>query len=194
MEDWEEREWDRRVKQLPNKILNGIIKYHAVTLVMRLYEHIASLKYDELTLDRLTMDSFSASKRVAQREIDSQVIRQKTYDIGLWSTVIAYLADYTVYQVILAYTYYKYYQRKKARKQSLKVDMEDGNLEGAVALSLLTKSSSLAASRILGWYANAWGGSWGTLMYPGWGTLMAGQFCDGFIASVFDELQPVTVE
>jgi hypothetical protein len=102
------------------------------------------------------------------------------------------LADYSVHQVILAYTYYRYYQSKRSRQkvQKVKHEAEDDSDLAPLMLSYITKSTSLLLSRAFSLFASALGGAFGSVMYPGWGTLLGSQFADGVVASIFDELNP----
>eukprot|EP00545_Synedropsis_sp_CCMP1620_P014195 CAMPEP_0119009576 /NCGR_PEP_ID=MMETSP1176-20130426/4465_1 /TAXON_ID=265551 /ORGANISM="Synedropsis recta cf, Strain CCMP1620" /LENGTH=315 /DNA_ID=CAMNT_0006962119 /DNA_START=122 /DNA_END=1069 /DNA_ORIENTATION=- len=198
-EEWEQREWDMRLKALPSKVFVGLAKFHAITMVMRCFEFVAEKMVDEYTLDRLTMDPFDTALRVSKRTHNNAEIRSDMYRTCLWANVIAFMADYSVHQVILSYTYYQYYQSKRKRRKASAAnhpnDDDNNNSDlGPLMLSYLTKSTSLAMSRALGLFAAAFGGAWGSSLYPGWGTLMGSQFCDGVVASVFDELQPAVMK
>jgi hypothetical protein len=172
--------------------MNGILKFHAITMVMRCYEFLFEKIVDEYTLDRLTMDSFDAAQRVSKRTHNNTEFRSEMYGICLWSSAIAFLADYSVHQVILAYTYYRYYQSKRSRQkvQKVKHEAEDDSDLAPLMLSYITKSTSLLLSRAFSLFASALGGAFGSVMYPGWGTLLGSQFADGVVASIFDELNP----
>lgn len=194
-EEWEQREWDMRLKALPSKVFIGLAKFHAITMVMRCFEFVAEKMVDEYTLDRLTMDPFETAIRVSKRTHIKAEIRSDMYRTCLWANVIAFMADYSVHQVILSYTYYQYYQSKRKRRKANANPNDDDNSDiGPLMLSYLTKSTSLAMSRVTGLFAAAIGGAWGSALYPGWGTLMGSQFCDGVVASVFDELQPAVMK
>lgn len=182
-------EWNRRVKELPNKIIVGLGKLHAITMVMRCYEFIAEKWFDEFTLDRLTMDPFEASIRASNRTRTKGELGREMYQTCLWANIVAFMADYSVHQIILAFTYYRYYQSRKKRKS-----VESNDVIGPLMLSYMTKSTSLLFSRFVGLFASALGGGWGSMVYPGWGTLVGAQLCDAVVASVFDELQPSTMK
>jgi hypothetical protein len=179
-------EWDRRLKELPHKIMVGLAKFHAITMLMRCYEFIAEKLLDEFTLDRLTIDPFETALRLSKRSRTKGELSREMYTTCLWANIVAFLADYSVHQVILAYTYYQYYQAKRKRKKA--GDTSDDL--APLMLSYLTKSTSLIVSRGFGLFASAVGGAWGTSFYPGWGTIVGSQFCDGVVTSIFDELQP----
>lgn len=179
-------EWDRRLKELPSKIMIGYAKFHAITMLMRCYEFIAEKIVDEFTLDRLTVDPFEMAIRTSDRTHTKGELRKQMYTTCLWSNIIAFMADYSVHQVILAYTYYRYYENKRKRRKAGEDDVDLAPL----MLSYLTKSTSLIVSRGVGLFASAVGGAWGSTFYPGWGTVIGAQFCDGVVGSVFDELQP----
>lgn len=168
------------------KIYNGILKFHAITLVMRFYESVAARICDDITLDRLTMDPFRVGKLLSEKVEDKREVSRRMYDTCLWSNVIAFLADYSVHQVILVYGYYVYYRAKRSR-QKQKGD-SSAVIDGPMYLSFLMKSTRLAFSRLMGLYAAAFGGAWGSRFYPGWGTLLGSQLGDGMTGTFFDTI------
>lgn len=182
-----QKEWNSRIKTLPKKIFHGILKFHAITMVMRVVEYIAEKLVDEFTLDRLTIDSFSHAQRLSKRSHDKSHLRKQMYDVCLWSSAIAFFADYGVHQAILSYTYYRYYSNKKSRRKLEDADEDD---MAPLMFSFFTKSTSLFLSRSIGLVASAFGGAYGSAFYPGWGTLFGSQFGDGVVSTLFDELQP----
>lgn len=189
-EEWEEREWNLRIKALPKKIAQGILKFHAITMVMRTLEFAAEKLVDEFTLDRLTMDSFSHAQRFSKKSHDNSQLRKEMYDVCLWSSAIAFFADYSVHQMILSYTYYRYYANKRSRRKLEEADETKEEDLAPLMFSFFTKSTSLFLSRSIGLVASAFGGAYGSTFYPGWGTLFGSQFGDGVVTTLFDELQP----
>jgi hypothetical protein len=166
-------EWDKRWKAFPNKFLIALGKYHAVTLLLRVYEYVASKCCSEETLDKLTMDYVAASRTMA-RKVDIPNGRvhafAKMTDTTFWSNLLITLADYSVHQVLFCYGYYKYYQyqqRKKKPKKDLSSDEKK-----QITKECIGTSSHLLASRGCGLVCSAVGAGIGTLLYPGWGTLM----------------------
>ena len=83
-EEWEEREWKRRTDALPKKVGTGLLRFHAITALMRFYEFVLGryiLKVDcadkaSMTstsneqaiavMDKLTRDPYQASLRTSQ--------------------------------------------------------------------------------------------------------------------------------
>uniref|UniRef100_A0A7S1VHS6 Uncharacterized protein n=2 Tax=Grammatophora oceanica TaxID=210454 RepID=A0A7S1VHS6_9STRA len=195
-EEWEEREWKKQMDELPKKIYHYFVKYHVIILLMRLYEEIASRRYDDVTLDRLTMDYFKAGLRVPTQTNDRGLVIREVYDICFWSNIIAYLADYSVHQVLLGYTYWVYYQKRRQRLkdgrsetpavESATTAEEEEQEGGAMVLSFCIKSSRIIVSRALGLLAAAYGGALGTLYWPGWGTIIGLQMGDGMVYTAFD--------
>jgi len=190
-EEWEEREWEKRIHLLPKKIIIGICKFQATTMIMRFLEFVAEKTVDEFTLDRLTIDSFAFAQRLARKTTDKTEIRQEMYQVCLYSSVISFLADYCVHQVILFYTYYRYYisRRNRRNRHETSESTEDPL---PLIFSCLTKSTTLLLSRSCGLFAAAFGGGFGSMLYPGWGTTIGSQCCDGVVSSIFDELQSAT--
>jgi ribosomal protein S21 len=165
----------------------GLAKFHAITMLMRCYEFIAEKLLDEFTLDRLTIDPFETALRLSKRSRTKGELSREMYTTCLWANIVAFLADYSVHQVILAYTYYQHYQAKRKRKKA-------GDTSDDLAppmLSYLTKSTSLIVSRGFGLFLQLPSVAHGERRsIPGWGTIVGSQFCDGVVTSIFDELQP----
>ncbi len=87
-------------------MLTAFAKYHAITLVMRLYESLAAQRYDKIMLDKLTMDPFHAAHKVVAKsdESTSQTqIAKEMFHTTSEANLIAFLANYSVHQVILCY-------------------------------------------------------------------------------------------
>ena len=56
----------------------------------------------------------------------------------------------------------------------------------AVTLLLFMKSSRIALSRGVAWFAASYGGAYGTTLWPGWGTILGTSIGDAVVASVLD--------
>ena len=140
---------------------------------MRLYESIADHYYDKITLDKLTMDTFYASKNIASdnemqlkslkrsSSSDTSVggggssgssnaqkmeVATKMFNTSLWANFIAFLADYSVHQVILCYGYYVYINERRKRLKSQQE--QQGKVEGTGAAdSPATTSSETPANK-----------------------------------------------
>lgn len=167
-------------------MLTAFAKYHAITLVMRLYELIADKYYDKVTLDKLTMDPFSASLRIsAKGESDTTVARQM-FHTTFWANMIAFMADYSVHQAILCYGFYIYTKdkRKKIREGE---ETEEEGFHGAVMTSMMKKSTQLFISRGFGLFCSSIGGAVGTIVWPGWGTLLFSNMGEGASGVLLDD-------
>jgi hypothetical protein len=182
-------EWSLRLESLPRRIAVAFAKYHAIVLVMRLYEHVASKYVDEVTLDRLTIDTFECAKRTAHAEERPGPLF-RSMCITCWrANTISFLADYSVHQIILAYGYFLYIQEKRKR---IRERHETGNGDwqtSALALSFVHKSALLAFSRGVGLAFSSLGGAVGTLVWPGWGTLAGTNLGDSLALSLTDDVQ-----
>jgi hypothetical protein len=179
------------------------MKYHAITLVMRMYEEIASRFVSIVMLDKLTLDTFASAKR-RERENKKSSIMEMTRE-GWYANLIAFLADYSVHQVILAYGYYSYIHQHRLEKRQKRLaaaanqtpadngDDDDHDKEhdplhpGSLVLSYTKKSTLLALSRIIALAMASVGGALGTMVVPGWGTLAGTNFGDGIAASLTDD-------
>lgn len=158
---------------------------------MRTYEHLASLRYDKVVMDKLTMDPFHAAKKIAATEQkDSAVIAKEMFYSTFWANVIGYMADYSVHQIIICYGYYVYVRRKRQQAEANKSGDENAVvLDGAFWTSLLRKSTQLFVSRSFGLVCSAVGGAMGTLWWPGWGTMLLANMGEGAAAVVMDDGQ-----
>uniref|UniRef100_A0A7S3DRU9 Uncharacterized protein n=2 Tax=Entomoneis paludosa TaxID=265537 RepID=A0A7S3DRU9_9STRA len=185
--EWSEREWAKRFEVLPTKLITAYMKYHATTLIMRLYEHLASRNVSTSELDKLTLDPFSSAKR-RQKQGETPTFMESTRES--WNAnLIAYLADYSLHQIILAAGYYVYV-RDRQRKMHTNRDSnsEDSELHtGSLALSFMKKSTLLGISRFVCLSFASIGGGIGNIFYPGWGYMFGFNMGDGFGATVLDE-------
>mmetsp|Transcript_10851 Transcript_10851/g.22957 ORF Transcript_10851/g.22957 Transcript_10851/m.22957 type:complete len:400 (-) Transcript_10851:192-1391(-) len=113
-EEWERREWDKRVEALPGKIGWALLRFHACTGIMRFYEFVMGryiLKVDVAsralvgdggvggtnstgpsdsafeTMDKLTRDPFLSSKRTAQiLQNEANILGKVTSSTGTETT------------------------------------------------------------------------------------------------------------
>ena len=123
-------EWDKRWKTFPKKTVTALVKYHAVTLILRLYELVASKVVEMHRLNKLTMDPFVMSKRIASR-IESrspiggkvETVRDHKIHVAvnmtsttLWANLLPFCADYSLHQALLCYGYFKYYNYQRQRR------------------------------------------------------------------------------
>jgi hypothetical protein len=200
-------------------LLTALAKYHAITLVMRLYESIADRFYDKVTLDKLTMDTFYAAQKLTGKDQFESSIRTTSkastnsksnmeiasnmFQTTMWANVIAFLSDYSVHQVILCYGYFIYIrERRKRMKQQQEQgeglpptprrqqqDEEDDRLmdQGAILASFLKKSTRLLVSRGVGLVFGSCGSAVGTIVWPGWGTLLFANLGEGTVGTLLDE-------
>ena len=150
---------------------------------MRTYEYIADKFYDSVTMDKLTMDTFRASlKLTSESDESSGKVARTMFHTTLWANTIAFMADYSVHQVILCYTYYRYVQQRRRNK-------EEEGFNGAIMSRLLKKSSQLMTSRGVGLFCSAVGGAMGTIVWPGWGTLLFSNLGEGAAGVIVDDGQ-----
>ena len=188
-----QEEWEKRWKVFPSRFLTAFAKYHVITILMRTYEHLASLRYDKIVLDKLTMDPFFASKKVVASEkkgSDNATVAKEMFYTTFWGNSIAFLADYSVHQVILCYGYYVYIRRKQQQQQAATLPKGNENavvVDAAIWTSLLRKSTQLFVSRAFGLICSALGGAVGTLWWPGWGTVLLSNMGEGAAAAVMDD-------
>jgi hypothetical protein len=165
--------------------LTAFAKYHVITLTVRLYEYVAAQCHDKVTLDKLTMDPFYAATRMTASNgsnSDNQKIAREMFHTSLWANVISFMADYSVHQVILCYGYYIYVRERRKRGGE-----EEEGMNGAIVTSLLTKSTRLLVSRAAGLVASSTGSAIGTVVWPGWGTLLFGNMAEGLSGVVLDD-------
>jgi hypothetical protein len=179
-----QEEWDKRWKGLSQKVFTAFAKYHAITLVMRLYESIAGKFYDNVTMDKLTMDPFHASLQIsAKGQSDTKVARQM-FQTTLWANTIAFMADYSIHQAILCYGYYIYVRDRRKRNSN---GEEEEGFNGTVMTSMLKKSTQLMVSRGFGLFCSSVGGAVGTVVWPGWGTLLLSNMGEGASSALLDD-------
>jgi hypothetical protein len=191
-----QEEWAKRWKVFPSRLFTAFAKYHVVILVIRLYEHIAAKKYDKVILDKLTMDSFHAARKLVaqttpEHRDNTEIARQMFYTT-FWSNLIGFLADYSVHQVILCYGYYRYVQKRRRRRRLNTKDNQNDEkegMDGAIFTSLVKKSTQLMVSRSFGLVCSSVGGGVGTVLWPGWGTLLVSNMGEGAAGVILDDGQ-----
>ncbi|CAJ1950890.1 unnamed protein product [Cylindrotheca closterium] len=184
---WETEEWEKKWSSLQSKAVVAFAKFHAVTLVMRLYEKIAAKYYDEVRMDKLTMDPFTASLTMSAKGETKSEVMHSMFHTTFSANLIAYMADYSVHQAILFYGYYIYIRdRRKKRLQEGEGEDKEG-FNGALATSMLKKSTQLAISRGFGLVCTAIGGGVGTILWPGWGAILVGNMGDSVGSMVLDD-------
>lgn len=188
-----QREWKKRIEELPTKLAVALAKYQAVILVMRLYEHLASKFVTEVTLDKLTMDTFSGAKRSAAQGKEGYQMGREMLSTCWNANLISYLADYSIHQMILLFGYYMYVrdQRNKRRRQiePSETDEHTDEMEnGPLVLSIIRNSTLLAMSRGIGLSFAAAGGAVGSMLVPGWGTLIGTNLGDGFAVTLTEDM------
>lgn len=214
-------EWDKRWKTFPLKFVHALIKYQAVTLILRSYELVASKIVNFKQLDKLTTDPFAISRRLATKLSEQKSSpRNKKNNTAptneslhvtismtqttLWANFLPFCADYSLYQGLLCYGYYKYYTLRRQRRllelaQTSPSDPDEQDsiyererivsLEERTALvkDLTEKSTRLASNRGLGWFCSSVGAGVGSVVWPGWGTLVVSAMGDAAAGMVLDD-------
>ena len=187
----------------PERFITAFAKYHVITLVMRSYELVAEQFCDKLTMDKLTMDTFSKAKQITASSVTSsdttkggnsttnKEIANEMFHTSLWANLIAFLSDYTVHQAILCYVYVQYIRRQRAQNRTREepTDNEEDVVDGALLASFLKKSTLLSVSRGVGLICSAGGSAIGTLVRPGWGTLLCASMGEAMAGVIVDDGQ-----
>ena len=58
-----QNEWPKRWESFPKKLMVAYGKFHAITIMMRVYESLAAKLYDDVFVDALTVDTYSSTLR-----------------------------------------------------------------------------------------------------------------------------------
>eukprot|EP00977_Amphora_coffeiformis_P008560 scaffold1936_cov154-Amphora_coffeaeformis.AAC.10 len=189
-EEWENQEWPKRWEGFSKKLLVAYAKYHAITVVMRIYEAIAAKMYDDVMVDKLTIDTYSSTLR--REKAGQKTTSREVFSECWYSNLVCYLADYSVHQVIVTFGYYMYVreQRRKLKSQNEKEAREAANElhPGSLVLSFTKKSVALGFTRAVGLLFASLGGVIGTSFWPGWGTVIGINMGDGFAITITDEI------
>ncbi|MGK3760512.1 MAG: hypothetical protein ACI8RD_012829 [Bacillariaceae sp.] len=200
------------------KLATALTKYHAVTLILRLYEYIADklLRGDLQLMDKLTMDPYSMSKRIASKiesKNEMETVRDHPIYVGttmtsttFYANLLSFCADYSLHQGLLCYGYYKYYNYQRSKRLDIAtsdLDFENdysgigsptrnfiNNLtedDKILVKDLGTQSSKLVSNRGLGLICNAIGGGIGSIIWPGWGTIIISSLGDSVSGMIMDD-------
>lgn len=188
----------------------ALTKYQTVTLILRFYEFVASKIVDMHKLNKLTMDPFAMAKRTA-RKIETkshgrETVRDHKLSVGfsmtgatLWANALPFLSDYSLHQALLCFGYFKYYNYQRQRRLLAAANSDDDAAEGSngttslteeekeLARDLAARSSRLAASRGLGLMCSSIGAGIGSVIWPGWGTIMVSAIGDGAAGMLIDD-------
>ena len=186
----------------------SLAKYHAIVLVMRGFEYVAEKIVNVVVLDKLTMDTFECARRktIDEGKQGYELVK----DMGttcFYANLIAFLADYTVHQAIMLYGYYVYIQEQRRRRKQKRLADRSGSAadgrelsgtgdelhSGALALSLLKKSTLLFLSRGVGLVFCSAGGAVGSMWpWPGWGCVAGCNLGDTAAASLTEEMTDIS--
>jgi len=181
-QEWEQREWKYHFETFPKRCGVALAKYHACTLVMRFYEYMA-LFHSNLsfaTVDKLTKDVHgSAQRKLKRNQGDKIQTGQQMFVTSLYANAIGVLSDISVQQCLLFWGYSLYYYRQRRSSKQPP--------PGGLLLSLCFKSCSMIVSRGMAWVASATGACIGTMVYPGWGTVVGTQLGDGLAGALFEK-------
>lgn len=242
--EWEEVEWNKRIKTIPDKIKTALLRYHALILIMRSYEFVFERIVSREMMDKLTKDTFKTSvhksREIKNGERPSEGYRKEMFETCIYSNFISFLSDYTIQQAVLTFGYYAYFKNARNRKKlkdsdelslnlNYKVSKADDDLfedptkenitdeaekelkeapteetedegdandedklakidnTGTLAFTYIYKSFHLMASRAIGLYLAGLGGAFGSILRPGWGTLVGVQLGDACATALLDE-------
>lgn len=183
-----QREWTKRWNDFPRRAGVALAKYHAIILVMRFYEHVASKIVDKYTLDKLTIDTFESSKRSAKGGKQGRYLAGEVFHTCMWANLISYMADYSVHEFILVFGYYVYVKERRRQRRKLP-ELADADIHGgSLALSLMKSSTLLALSRAVALLFSSIGGALGSLITPAWGSLAGSNLGDALAMALAEEV------
>jgi len=215
-EEWEKVEWEKRWKLFPGKFLVALVKFHAVTLILRSYELVASKLVNLRKLDKLTTDPFVIAKRLSTKLKEQKAHHKKPKrenvhvtismtQTALWANLLPFFADYTLHQGLLCFAYYKYYNYQRSKRIEdavVTTSPRDPDEQSRVASDTLIelteeqkvllsdlaeKSGRLASNRGLGWFCSALGAGIGSVVWAGWGTIVCSSLGDVVAGAVLDD-------
>ena len=169
-----------------------MMKYHAITLVMRVYEKIADHVVDLVTMDRLTLDIVDYAKRGRASGKDRSSLSTEMVSVSFYSNIVYYLADFSVHFAILLYGYYKYVRDKRNKQLSGEGASDDEIHAGSIVLSCFRKTTLLAVSRGVELGLGSVGGGLGTYIRPGLGTLAGFNMGDSFAIGLTDKMVDIS--
>ncbi|VEU44071.1 unnamed protein product [Pseudo-nitzschia multistriata] len=213
-DEWEKLEWDKRWTTFPNKFVTALVKYHSVTLILRFYEYLAAKLVDMHKLNKLTVDPFAMARRMSSR-IEAKSPPGKTETVRdhklsvtasmttttLWANLLPFCADYSLHQALLCYAYFRYYSYQRQRRllaaSPSSEDDDEDTANGAstliteddreLARDLGQKSLRLATNRGVGLVCSAVGAGVGTVVWPGWGTIVFSALGDATGGMITDD-------
>lgn len=185
-------ELQHRLKEFPIRVAYALLKYHSTILLMRFYEHLAERLFcDDRTMDSLTLDTAKYAKRMSNLGIARMELGKEMCKVSLWANLIGVLADYSIHQLLLAFSYVTYVRHMRRRKHTIENESDTSNNDnmpgGHIVLSIIRKSTLMALSRCLGLYASAVGSAVGSMILPGLGTTAGTNLGDAVFSVVAEE-------
>lgn len=111
-----QQEWPKRWDGFLSKLLIAYGKYHAITLTMRIYEALSAKMFDENVVDKLTIDTYNST--LCREKMGQHLSTREMVSECWYSNLIAYLADYSVHQIILLFGYFVYVRDQQRRLKS----------------------------------------------------------------------------
>jgi len=207
-DEWEKTEWSRRWSTYPPDALKALLRFHAVTILMRVSELVLSYRVSKELMDKLTRETFKAAISKSENGVEGKEMRVQMFGTCLWANLVAFGSDWGVQQVALTYGYYIYHQKKKQKrmeqqqqqakkKNSLfqsffvktkdeKKELDNDGAGGGMMLSLAVRSTKLVVLRFAALVMASAGGALGSQFKPGWGTLIGTSMGDGLLAAILD--------
>ena len=151
--------------EVKQRVLPPLVKYQATIVLIQVMQYVLSSVVSGETLLKLNQYPPRRAKFIAERESDRILVGTEVFMASLWANLLFYGANWMVGQVACFYNFY-FRQRLLARRRgSVYCDKED-------IVYLANDSWAIFVSNVRRYIYSSMGAGLGSIVLPGWGTLL----------------------
>lgn len=150
--------------ELKQRVLPSLMKYQATLLFMHFFKGFLSTLISKENLLRLNQHPPRRAVAIAERESDRLLVGVEVFVATLWANTLFFAANYTVQQIGALFNFYTRCRLANSRGSQF-CDRED-------TAHLANTSWGLLASNARRYVYSALGAGLGSIVWPGWGTLL----------------------
>lgn len=156
--------WKLYYIEVKQRILPPLVKYQATLSFVHGFRSLLTNMVSKQSMLRMNQHPPRRAVAIAERESDRLQVGMEIFVASIWANVIFFAANYTVDQIGVCYEYYCKQVRTRSRQMPYH-DKEDVTV-------LMNKSWSLLMVNARRLFYSAIGAGLGSILMPGWGTLL----------------------
>lgn len=151
--------------EVKQRVLPPLVKYQATMLLLQLLQHALTSLVSGDTLLKMNQHPPRRARSIAERESDRILVGTEVFVASLWANLLFYGTNWMVSQIACLYDFY-FRQRLLARRRgSVYCDKED-------IVYLANDSWAILVSNGRRYLYSSLGAGLGSIILPGWGTLV----------------------